>query len=395
MSRVNNLRERRRKRQGNPAFNGRGSSGGGALPGPAFNLPFTDLGLGQVSLVLAAGSGSGTFTRATTATTILSNGLIGSVASGVPRSCYSLAGVYLGYLAEGARTNLCLRSEELDNAAWTASNITVVADAVAAPDGATTADTLTADAGNGTLLQAFTIASAVKVFSIWLKRKTGTGNIDLTLDSGSTWTTQTVTASWNLYQVTQTLANPTAGIRIVTSGDAVWAWGGQLEAASFSSSYIPTTSAAVTRNADLLTYPQAGNYSTAVGTIFVQYSLAYGVNPNNPTSIGVGNASLGLGAFSGGFGKLLSTDSTTTLQITTPIAFGGTAKAAVAFSGSTRAGILNGVTGSAAFDGSMGSGTTIGIGMDTLDTANFSLFGTVASVKLFSRALTNAEMAAL
>lgn len=160
-----------------------------------------------------------------------------------------------GYLTEGTRTNLLTYSEQFDNAAWTKSNITATANSISSPDGTTTADTLTASSANGTILQTATSTSAAHTLSVWLKRKTGTGNVDLTLDGGTTWTTKTITSSWARYDISQTLANPSSGIRIATSGDKIYAWGAQLEQSSFASSYIPTTTATVTRNADLLTYP--------------------------------------------------------------------------------------------------------------------------------------------
>ena len=156
-----------------------------------------------------------------------------TVASNVVTEAY---GAYIAtatlkkYLPEGARTNLCLQSQTLDNATWVKSNVTVTADEAVAPDGTTTADTLTATAGNGTVIQDLgVVASAARAGGFYLKRKTGTGNIDLTLDGGTTWTTVVLTAAWTRPEITQTLADPDFGIRIVTSGDAVWAWGGQVE----------------------------------------------------------------------------------------------------------------------------------------------------------------------
>lgn len=165
-----------------------------------------------------------------------------------------------GYYNERACTNLALYSEDFTQAAtWVSSNVTVNAGTIQGPDGKLSGTTLTATAGNATLLQTVTSANSVRNFSIYLKRKTGTGNIDLTLDNGSTWTTKTITSSWVKYDITQTLANPVFGIRIVTSGDEVYAFGGHMCTDGFACSYIKTVGASVTRNADNLSYPNTNN----------------------------------------------------------------------------------------------------------------------------------------
>ena len=222
----------------------------------------------------------GTFTRASTATYTTSASLVATAASGALRFDHTSAGVAKGILLEGARTNLCLQSATMGTT-WAASNVTVATDSTTSPDGTANADTLTASAANGTLIQDLgVIASAVKTFSVYLKRLTGTGNIDLTLDGGSTWTTKTITSSWARYEISQTLADPDCGIRIVTSGDAVYAWGGQVEAATFASSYIPTTTATVTRAADALNSPVGSWYNQLAGSkylVFDQANVATGM----------------------------------------------------------------------------------------------------------------------
>jgi hypothetical protein len=128
-----------------------------------------------------------------------------------------------------ARYNLLTYSEQLDNADWTKSSATAVAGATD-PNGGTTAETLTATGANGTCLQAVTAVAADHIFSVWLRRTNGSGNVQITCDSAGTWVTQSITSSWARYTVTQTLTagakNP--GIRIVTNGDAVEAWAADL-----------------------------------------------------------------------------------------------------------------------------------------------------------------------
>jgi hypothetical protein len=125
--------------------------------------------------------------------------------------------------------NLLLASEQFDNTNWTKSSATVAANSIAAPNGTTTADTITASGANGTALQSYTALAVPYVFSVWLKRKTGTGTIEIAADNG-TYTAVTITSDWALYTVTQTPAagSKSAGIRIVTSADEVYAWGAHL-----------------------------------------------------------------------------------------------------------------------------------------------------------------------
>lgn len=136
-----------------------------------------------------------------------------------------------GLLLEGARTNRLAYTEDFSHATWVKSNVTVTANAAVAPDGATTADTLTATAANGTVLQTITPGAGSQNHSLYLKRLTGTGNVQLTAD-GSTWATVTINSStWTRCDVTQTAPSGAigVGIRLVTSGDAVYAWGAQHE----------------------------------------------------------------------------------------------------------------------------------------------------------------------
>jgi len=106
-------------------------------------------------------------------------------------------------------------------------------DAAASPiyyanhNGVVCAEQIQASAGNGTFLESYTSTGGSQTFSIWLRRVTGTGNVDLTMDSGATYTTQTISSTWARYSVTSspTAGAKTAGVRIVTSGDVIQAFG--------------------------------------------------------------------------------------------------------------------------------------------------------------------------
>lgn len=297
-----------------------------------------------------------------------------------------------GYLAEGARTNRCLQSQEFDDAVWVSGGGGIAVDdqSTAAPNGTTTADTLTASGANGTLIQDLgVVASADKTFSIWLKRKTGAGNIDLTLDGGSTWTTKTITASWARYEITQTLADEDAGIRIVTSGDEVYAWGAQVETAPFASSYIPTVAAAVTRDADVLTYANAGNVSNTAGTIcanFIAPSFAV-----SPTIVGDSASNRAL-AYSSSGGAPCFYDGTNVPTSPTGLAVNTAAYAQVRWSSAGIAVFLNGSNKeTSAYDGSW-LGTAIGIGTGS---GAIELYGNIRNVRIWTTALSDQQIAAL
>ncbi len=182
------------------------------------------------------------------------DGTIHTIAAGQVAQAWDAALSKFGILVEPAATNLALQSDDFTNASWTKSNMTT-AFTSSGPDGGTNnASRLTASAGNATALQAITSGSSSRITSMWVKRITGSGNIDLTQDNGSTWQTMTVTASWTRVNLTAaTLTNPTVGIRIVTNTDAIDVWGFQHETGIVATSTIPTLGSTVTRAVDDVT----------------------------------------------------------------------------------------------------------------------------------------------
>ena len=201
-----------------------------------------------------------TFTRSTTATYINSSGYVASAAINEARFEYDATTLAAsGLLIESAATNLLNFSETFattggTNNNWADTNLTRTSTNNTSPRNDATALRITASAANGTIISSAAIGtSAARTLSVWLRRVTGTGNIQYTLDNGTTYTTQAITAVWVRYTFAVTTAAQRVGFRIVTSADAIEIWGVQLETGTGSSSYIPTTTAQVTRATDVCT----------------------------------------------------------------------------------------------------------------------------------------------
>ena len=142
--------------------------------------------------------------------------------------------------------NLLLYSQLFSNAAWSATSATLTSGQID-PTGGTTAFTMTATGANATVLQALTgLTSANRVFSIYVKRKTGTGAVSITTD-GTNYATITTTGTWTRFEATRaTSGSVNVGIKLATSGDEVYIAWAQYELGSTASTYTQTTSSPYT-----------------------------------------------------------------------------------------------------------------------------------------------------
>jgi hypothetical protein len=236
-----------------------------------------------------------TFTRSTTATFVGSNGLIQSAAIDAPRFDFDPVTLApLGLLIEEQRVNLALYSQDASNAAWNKTRSSITADATTAPDGTLTGDKLVEDTSTTTThrtsVSAISMTSGTSyTWTIFLKagertsavialHTGGAGNafttnptiaVDL-LTGALTSPSASVTASsavlfsggWWRVSVSATATTTTSNsptVFLAESGttsytgdgtSGLFLWGGQVEAASFPTSYIPTEASTVTRAAD-------------------------------------------------------------------------------------------------------------------------------------------------
>lgn len=156
-------------------------------------------------------------------------GTFSSTSVADPTFTPDVAGLYILRLtatpndAEAVSDNASLTSLAADGV-WTATNMTTALDAEGLDGTPNTATTLTATAANATIMaDAITLPSGNHVTRWFVKRKTGTGPVQITIDGGSTWVEIQVTATTVFRQrlLEDTLANPQIGAKIVTSGDEV------------------------------------------------------------------------------------------------------------------------------------------------------------------------------
>lgn len=220
---------------------------------------------------------SGTFSRASVGTYFDSSGTLQTATSGTPRFDYDpVTHVAKGILIEESRVNVLKYSGQLTGTGWnTRAGSTTAAAAVTAPDGSGTSYLETKTSGDGYVWQFVLLAPSTRyTYSIFVKGAGSNSTIqfhawDSVVSQTSTFITVLASQNWTRVSFSFTTA------ATVVSGDygfiigtnPIYVWGAQLEAGSFPSSYISTTSASVTRAADYLTLPTGTWYNSAAGSV--------------------------------------------------------------------------------------------------------------------------------
>jgi hypothetical protein len=259
-----------------------------------------------------------TFTRASTATYFDSAGVLQSAAIDAPRFDYNPSTLAAqGFLIEEARTNLVLQSEDFATT-WSALNVTPSTNTALSPAGTLTADTLTPAASTAAHLisQSATVTASIAYSASVFVKTDGAPFVQVVYDNGAsagafinvnlstgaitrgpelaggaTNVTGSVTAVNNgFYRVTVGATHTGTTGRIIISPlptgqsaaglnpstttaatDKVIVWGAQLEAGSFPTSYIPTTTTALTRSADVASVNTLSPwYNQTEGTVYAE-----------------------------------------------------------------------------------------------------------------------------
>ena len=255
-----------------------------------------------------------TASRATTATRVDENGLIVTSSIGIARIDYSTGEAAL--LVEPQRTNLLTYSEDFGVWDINAGGISSIEPNYAiSPEGVENAYkvnfVIQGDSDLALVDGHSVTGGATYAYSIYIKGEGSDIGKDIVVkskrssgDSAGTTTTQTLTGEWvRVDFITTYAANNTAANFYISSNDATSCliYGAQAEAGSYATSYIPTTSTAVTRVADIASKSGISSLiGQTEGTLFVEFTPTSDLNADvislvattaldNAVSIGCGS----------------------------------------------------------------------------------------------------------
>lgn len=370
-----------------------------------------------------------TFTRATAGTYFDATGTLQTATSGTPRFDYNPATLApRGFLVEEQRTNLFLQSAFASGWSFTNSSFTAT---TTAPDGTNTGQLLNDSSGasagytyqgvnvtNGTVYAFSCYVKPSGRTSVYFQSFTQAGGVTFDLIGAGTANVPTGTFSsskiealsngWYrcsvLFTATATAAN-NMGFSTndgAFTGDAFYLWGAQVEAGAFPTSYIPTTTATVTRNADQASVNTLSPwFNASAGTLFNEVML-YALPPTSTfpaySDINDGTANNRIGLSSNQFANNRVTAKSAgatliDLNAGGSISVNVASKWALAYANGDYAGSANG--------GAVVTSTTSGlpIGLTQMNigraaSANFSN-GWIRRIVYYPRRLANAELVTL
>ena len=260
--------------------------------------------------------GNGTFTFETTTTTNRTNiaffafgGFDGSVSNvsvieitddtNLPRidySPYSGTGTCGHWLFEPQSTNLFPYSNDFSQ--WDSLGFaSVINNALVSPDGTLNADEFVFDgSSNGRIEERVSTTNGlVYTFSIYLKNKDIANPTQVWIGNESATEGEfvTITNEWQRFTTTQTANNTNEFPRVRYNGiGSLYAYGAQFEQLSYATSYIPTTGSAVTRNQELCNNSGTVNdFNSEEGVLYAEIAALANDGTNRIISLSDGSTS--------------------------------------------------------------------------------------------------------
>jgi len=393
---------------------------------------------GKVYSVLPTdGSGDLNFARASEATRVNKDGLIETVGSNVPRIDYPMIdGVVSGcpsLLLEPQSTNLITYSEAFDNAYWIKTRSSITSNSVTAPNGTLTADKLvdnTVDDAHRFIGTGFSTTSVNYTASIFVKKDeikyaylrvndsggtyisgtfdlqdgivTQEENGDLSIENfGNGWYRIIGTAISNAnglsYLELRTSKTPIYSNYIGNGSDGLYIWGAQLEQGSYATSYIPTSGATATRNAETASKSGLSSYiNSSEGVLYAEVDFSKSGFETLSISKSMNNRVVIARAFPSPnvIRAIVVSNGTVNTQVDYSVQNDGFHKVAITYNQSTFSLYVNGVLiGTEAM-------TNFSENMDSVSLTQYigsvnPFYGKVKDLRVYNQALTDTELIAL
>jgi hypothetical protein len=402
---------------------------------PAYSPTATERVLPRMALDFTTASLDArvTVTRAdNTATRINSSGYVEVVNANLPRFDYDpITLTCKGLLIEESRINV---SAEVNN--WTAYAASLTPDVTTSPAGTTTGDLFAESATTDThlLYRAPTLSAVAYTFSVFYKivgdRKlalyhtnTNTGRqFDATgvqssgvfnapsggfavTPMGNGWyrasITITAVAGANEFRFWIVRASDNALNYLGDGSSGAYLWGAQIEAGAFATSYIPTTTTSLTRNADVVsmtgtnfsdwynasegTFSGTAQIAQLTGTFPIWFSAndgtldnflsCYAFNPSSPNMVCISQV--------GAVQQYLGVPGPVTVNTKTNVSF--------AYKSSSLASAMNATGLQSAVSGTIPTVDRLTLGSST---SNFFLNGHLQKINYWPQRLTNNEVQA-
>lgn len=259
--------------------------------------------------VLPAGA---ILTRASVGSCVTANGLLTTIAANSARFDHDPETLGLrGLLIEPAATNLIYPAIDFTTVWFTEHGATLTPNQVVAPDGSVTGSALflpstTAAGAFRTLARFSPGVSGQRAVSIWLKGAVGGERVQLlnTPDGSAYLHTNpdplVLSTQWRRYTVSGAHNDPNTYVilgvdnrsgLLSTADQTIHVWGAQAELATSASSFIATTSGAVTRDADVLVLDWASK-GVGDGGHVLRYGFDDGSSQDVVTAVSGGAATV-------------------------------------------------------------------------------------------------------